>query len=148
MSAIADRCEERILGAILAAGAVGAGDRAMTKTLATGLRAEHFWRPSYGALFRVLVDMHGRDIDLSPLSVAAELERAALSRLGDLAPLVAEQVLDEPRLLAIVERLTHEPGAHISQMERLAHLVVEAAGRRSLQATGGGPTPPPERTTV
>jgi replicative DNA helicase len=126
VSAIDHYMEERLLGALLQAGSLGAGGRAFARSRGTGLEPRDFWRRSFGELYRVLGEMADRDLELDPLSVAAELRDRARRAVG---PLDELHGVDEPRLLDVLYRLAHEP-TYIACIERFARLIHEAGERR------------------
>jgi hypothetical protein len=103
----------------------------------TGLRAGDFWRPSFGALWAVLVELAERDMDVSPVSVAHELERRTRAALAPLDELVG---VDGAHALRVLERLAHEPRSYVTQAVRLAELVHEAGrDRDSIARLGSQP---------
>jgi replicative DNA helicase len=115
--------EEDTLGAILSAGIDGPNVSAKTLTaiVATGLRAEHFYRPSHATIFKAALAVAERGEPTSPLTVEHELRRSGLLNLIGGASRLHE-------LAILVPALGNAP--------HHAKLVIAAADRRELAEVG------------
>jgi replicative DNA helicase len=115
--------EEDVLGAIMLAGTDGPDASATTLAaiVATGLRAEHFYRESHGLIFAAALGLGDRGEPTGPLMLEGELRRIGrLDSIGG-APRLHE-------LAALVPALGNAP--------HHAKLVIEAADRRELADLG------------
>jgi hypothetical protein len=129
--------EERVLGALLSAGALGPGPAASTfrKVQETGLQASDFYRLSHGVIWKAIVslDAHGKPTD--PVSVVAELQRTDRLKKADGAVRVHE-------LAALSPAYANAPH-HARLVVEKAHLRKQLRLGLTLQrsAQNGGLTP-------
>lgn len=110
--------EEDVLGAIMLAGIDGpdASAKTLAVIVATGLRANHFYRDRHRLIFSAALDLAERGEPTSPLMLERELRRSGV------LDMIGAQRLHE--LAVLVPALGNAP--------HHAKLVIDAAERRDL----------------
>jgi hypothetical protein len=129
--------EERVLGALLSAGALGPepGGATVRKVQETGLQASDFYRTSHGVIWKAIVSVDAQGKPIDPVSVVAELQKTGRLERADGAVRVHE--------LAVLSPAYANAPSHARLVIEKAHLRKQLQLGLTLQrsAHNGGLTP-------